>query len=57
MTKTGYENLQKVLRKHLNHCKMFEFSLQEKRHCTCGVEKAREELDFLIDFYEQNKDE
>ena len=46
--KTGYENLLKVLRKHIDHCKMHEFSLQENRHCTCGVEGARRELDNLV---------
>ena len=51
--KTGYENLLKVLRKHIDHCKMHEFSLQEKRHCTCGVEEAREFVSELTElFYE-----
>ena len=40
--------LDKVLRSHLSHCKMHEFSLQKDRHCSCGVEKAREELSVIM---------
>lgn len=46
--KTGYENLLKVLKKHTDRCKMHEFSLQEKRHCSCGVEGGRRELDRIL---------
>jgi hypothetical protein len=46
--KPKYENLLKVTKKHLHHCKMFEFSLRVDRRCTCGVEKAREELYELL---------
>lgn len=46
--KTGYDNISKVLKNHLAHCKMHEFSLQEDRHCTCGVKEARLELSGLI---------
>lgn len=42
------KSLEKVLKNHLSHCKVHEFSLREQRHCTCGVEKAREELDMLF---------
>lgn len=38
-------NLEKVLKKHFQHCKMHEYSLMQDRHCTCGVEGARAELD------------
>lgn len=39
--------LDKVLKNHLPYCKMHEFSLQTNRHCSCGVEKARNELFIL----------
>lgn len=42
------KSLEKLLKNHLPHCKVHEFSLQEKRHCTCGIEKAREELELLF---------
>lgn len=38
------KGLDKVLKKHLDHCKMWEFHLREDRHCTCGVELGREQL-------------
>jgi hypothetical protein len=46
--KTGYDNLLKVLKNHRSYCKIHEFSLHKDRHCTCGVEKAREELSALL---------
>ena len=40
--------LKKFLRGHLAHCKMWEFSLQEERHCTCGRDRADMELKSII---------
>lgn len=46
--KPKYANLAKLLKNHTSHCRVHEFSSQEKRHCTCGVEKARKELEELM---------
>lgn len=37
--------LEKMLKSHLPHCKMGEYSLMEDRHCTCGLEDARDIYD------------
>lgn len=36
--------LDKYLAHHKPLCKVWEFSLRQDRHCTCGLEKARREL-------------
>lgn len=41
------KNLDRVLKNHFPYCKMHEFSLLEDRHCSCGVEGAREELETI----------
>lgn len=50
-----FDNLLKVLKHHLPHCKMHEFSLQKDRHCTCGVEGARRELQQLLNLAWKDK--
>ena len=41
--------IDRVLRNHFPYCKLHEYSLQEDRHCSCGIEGARKEWGAVLE--------